>query len=190
MKGIRIIALAIFGLLLAGYGCFGPVGTAFWADAVGFGPALFESIAACPAAVEKLGSPVRFGRTGVGCGNWEKGGDSGEGVASGGMPLTGPQGSARVDYTMTLGGGVWRAVVLVLTLPDGSKLDVKACSAGLEQQRGVEGLNNLLTQACEDGRADMCLNLSLTLQAQGDEAGAKAAKNKACKLGLASACGN
>jgi hypothetical protein len=36
----------------------------------------------------------------------------------------------------------------------------------------------------------MCLNLSLTLQAQGDEAGAKAAKNKACKLGLASACGN
>jgi hypothetical protein len=186
----KILAGLVLVALITGYGCFGPIGTAACASGVGFGPAMFESIDACPAAVEKLGAPTRFGMLGLGCGNWEKGGDSGEGYAAGDMPVEGPKGSASLDYTMSKGGGVWHASVLVLTFPDGSKLDVKACTAGLEQQRGAQGLNNLLTQGCDEGRADLCLSLSMTLSAQGDEAGAKAAKQKACKLGLASACGN
>lgn len=189
MKSARaLVAFAVFSALVTGYGCFGPIGTAACADGTGFGPAMFESINACPAAVEKLGSPARFGMLGIGCGNWEKGGDSGEGYATGDMPVVGPQGSASLDYTMSKGGGVWQASVLVLTFPDGSKLDVKACTAGLEQKRGAEGINNLLTRGCEDGRAEMCASLSAMLEAQGDEAAAAAAKQQACKLGLASAC--
>lgn len=182
-----IVGLVLVSLI-TGYGCFGPPGLAACGSATGYGPAMLESIAQCPAAVEKLGAPVTFSMFGTGCGNYESGGDVGDGLAHGDLPVAGSLGRANLDYSMSKGGGQWLASVLVLTFSDGSKLDVKACTASLEEKKGAEGMSNVLNAQCEQGQAAMCHALGLMHQARGDFASANEALAKACKLGLASDC--
>ena len=182
------LILVPFFLLVTGYGCFGPIGTAACGGSVGFGPALLESVNACPQATEKLGTPVSFSPLGLTFGNYESGGDVGEGIAYGDIPVTGPKGRAIADYMLSKSGGVWSSSKLVLTFADASKLDVKACTRGLEAERGKQASDRLLTQGCDEGRADLCLALSLTLQARNELERAKAMRAKACQLGLQSAC--
>lgn len=185
---LLVAGLAVFGLVF-GYGCFGPPGTVACGSATGFGPAMLSSIEHCPAALEKLGAPIGFGMIGVSCGNYEAGGDAGDGNAWGdGLPIAGKKSEARLAYVMSKGGGVWSPSKLVLSFGDGSKLDVRACSSSYQAAQGDEALHNILVKGCDEGVAATCEGLAATLEAKGDAAGAKAAREKACQLGLASAC--
>lgn len=187
LKGLGVLG---FVALITGYGCFGPPGTVACGNATGFAPAILESVEHCPQAIEKLGTPVSFGMLGVGCGNYEAGGDSaGEGVAYGdGLPVRGAKGSATADYSISKGGGVWTPSKLVLTFSDGSKLDIGACSASYQAARGDEAIGATLQKQCDEGLAATCEALALRLESKGKTAEAKEMKAKACKLGLSSAC--
>lgn len=180
-------ALAFFALV-TGYGCFGPPGMVACGSATGFGPAMLESIEHCPQAVEKLGSPVSFGMIGVGCGNYEAGGDVGEGYATGDLPITGPRGSAMADYVMHKGGGVWTPGKLVLSFGGSDKLDVSACSASFQAERQDAAVDTILEKSCTEGMAAQCEAWAVRLESKGKAEEAKSARATACKLGLASSC--
>lgn len=190
--GSKHLGPLLVGTLLvsvgAGYTCFGAPGMIACGQATGYSPAMLESVGACPAAVEKLGAPVRYGFVGGGCGNYEAGAEGGDGHAWGSLPVQGPKQSASLEYDVSKSGGSWHSSILVLTFPDGSKLDVKACTQPLEQERGDDAMRKILEQQCAQGQAAMCQALGLWLTSHGDAAGAAKANQQACALGLASAC--
>jgi hypothetical protein len=181
--------LVTAGLVVAaGYGCFGPPGLSACGQVTGYGPAILESVGHCPAATARLGAPVRFGLLGAGCGNYESGQEAGDGLAQGTLPVEGPSGRASVEYVLSKSGSTWQSSVLVLTFADGAKVDVKACTQSLEQQRGETATSQLLEKGCAAGRADLCHALSEWHRARGDSPAATAAKQRACELGLQSDC--
>jgi hypothetical protein len=182
-----VVATAVL-VIAAGYGCLGPPGTIACGQATGFGPAMLESVNACPAATLRLGAPVRFSLVGAGCSNYEAGREAGDGLAYGTLRIEGSTGHASLQYQLSKGGGQWRSSVLVLTFADGTKLDVKACTQSLEQQRGQRASEKLLEAGCAQGQASVCEALGLWRKTQGDEAGAAEARRRACELGLSSAC--
>lgn len=190
MNGFKwlVVIFATFAFVF-GYGCFGPPGAAACGSATGFGPAMLSSIDHCPAAVEKLGTPVHFGALGAGCSNYESGGEAGEGNAWGdGMPVVGEKGSASLSYFMSKSGGVWMPSKLVLTFSDGAMLDIAACTASFQAARGDEGLGVTLQNRCDEGVAATCEALAVWLETKGRADDAAAARRKACTLGLASSC--
>jgi hypothetical protein len=182
-----LVALAFLGLV-TGYGCFGPPGISACGNATGFAPAMLEAVEHCPQAAERLGTPVHFGLIGVGCGNYEAGGDSGDGNAWGDIPVGGTRESASLDYAMSKGGNVWTSSKLVLTFSDGAKLDVHACAASFEAAKGEEALGTILQRACDEGQAAQCEALAARLESKNKPDEAKAFHQKACNLGLAAAC--
>lgn len=185
--GPLLLVTTVF-VLGAGYSCFGPPALIACGQVTGYGPAMLQSVEVCPAAVAKLGSPVRFAFVGGGCGNYEAGQEAGEGQAYGSFRVEGPTSHASLEYILSKGGGVWQSSKLVLTFPDGAKLDVKACTQSLEQQRGEDATLRLLQRQCDEGQAAVCVALGRWLAAHGDPAGAAKANQQACALGLASAC--
>ncbi|MFT3707659.1 MAG: hypothetical protein QM817_08325 [Archangium sp.] len=189
MKALQGVAAVVLFCLVTGYGCFGPPGISACGSATGYGPAMLEVVEHCPQASERLGAPLHFGMLGVGCGNYESGGDTGgDGHAWGNVPVAGAKETGSLDFDVSKSGSVWTSDKLVLTFADGAKLDVHACASSFEAKKGDEALNNILVKACDDGVAASCEGLAATLEAKGDAAGAQAAHQKACKLGLASAC--
>lgn len=172
----------------AGYTCFGAPGMIACGQATGYAPSMLESVGACAAAVDKLGAPVRYAFVGGGCGNYEAGAEGGDGHAWGSLRVEGPKSHASLEYDVSKSGGRWHASMLVLTFPDGAKLDVQACTQGLEQQRSDEAMRKILEQQCQQGQAARCQALGAWLAAHGDAAGAAQANQQACTLGLASAC--
>lgn len=185
--GPMLVVTTVF-VLGAGYSCLGPPGLIACGQVTGYGPAMLQSVEACPAAVAKLGRPVRFAFVGGGCGNYQAGEEAGEGQANGTFRVEGPASHASLEYLLSKGGGVWQSSKLVLTFPDGAKLDVKACTQSLEQQRGEDATRTLLERQCAEGQAAVCQALAQWLSLHGDAAGAAKAKQQACALGLASAC--
>ena len=185
---LLVVSLAVF-VFIFGYGCFGPPGTAACGSATGFGPVILTSIEHCPAAVEKLGSPVHFGVLGIGCSNYASGQEAGEGSAWGdGMPIVGAKGAASLSYNLGKGGGVWLPSKLVLTFGDGSMLDVAACTAAFQAERSAEGMVTLLRTQCAEGQAATCEALAVWLESKGRVSEAGEARAKACTLGLAASC--
>lgn len=178
-------------LLIAGMVGFiiGPPGRYACGQVVGFTPAMLELIGSCPDAAQRLGSGLSFSpfRGGFG-GNYEAGGDVGEGFAYGELVVTGSAGRANVEYQLTKGAGLWSPSVMVLTFDDGKKLDVKACTQSLVTARQTDAGLKLFAQQCEQGRADICRALSQIAQAKGDVAGSEAWAKKACDLGAKDAC--
>lgn len=185
--GPLLLVTAVF-VLAAGYACLGPPGLIACGQATGYGPSMLESLEACPAAVAKLGKPVHYGLVPTGCGNYEAGSEGGDGHAWGALRVEGPTSHASLEYDVSKSGGSWHSSVLVLSFPDGTKLDVKACTQPLEQQRGNDAMLKILEQQCQQGQAAMCEALAAWLSAHGDAAGAAKAKQQACALGLTSAC--
>ena len=178
-------------LLVAGLVGFiiGPPGRYACGQVVGFSPAMIELIGSCPEAAQRLGSGLSFSpfRGGFG-GNYESGGDVGEGVAYGELGVSGSSGSATVEYQLSKGAGLWSPSVMVLTFEDGKKLDVKACTKALVEAKQSEAGQRLFIEQCEQGRADICLALSHIAQAKGDAAAATSWAKKACELGAHEAC--
>ncbi|MEW6429864.1 MAG: hypothetical protein AB1730_00025 [Myxococcota bacterium] len=184
-KGSFVFVLLNLAAVAVG---LGPPGIIACGEATGYGPAILELVEGCPAAVAKLGKPVQFSLVPAGCSNYASGRLHGEGSAWGTLRVEGPTGEATLEYDMSKFGGSWRSSVLVLTFPDGAKLDVKACTQPLEQRRAEDAMRNLLEQQCQQGQAAMCDALSVWLSEQGDAEGAAKAKQQACALGLTSAC--
>lgn len=178
-------------LLLVGLVAFiiGPPGRYACGQVVGFTPAMIELIGSCPEAAQRLGTGLSFSpfRGGFG-GNYESGGDVGEGVAYGELGVSGSSGSANVEYQLSKGAGLWSPSVMVLTFDDGKKLDVKACTKELVEAKQAEAGQKLFVEQCEQGRADICLALSHIAQAKGDAAAATSWAKKACELGAREAC--
>lgn len=179
--------LAFIGLLA--YGACGPPALVGCGRVTGYGPAALELLSACPQVVERLGEPVEFKLLALGRGNYASGPRAGgDGHAWGQLTVQGPKGAAALDYDLSKGGGAWHPRVLVLTWPDGAKLDVQACTQALQVERGAAAMRRLLSEACARGVASQCATLASVLAASGDEAGAAAARAQACQLGLQTAC--
>lgn len=178
-------------LLVAGLVAFiiGPPGRYACGQVVGFTPEMIDLIASCPDAAQRLGTGLSFSpfRGGFG-GNYESGGDVGEGFAYGELVVSGTAGTANVEYQLSKGAGLWSPSVMVLTFDDGKKLDLKACTQSLVAARQAEAGQRLFIEQCEQGRADICLALSQLAQAKGDVAAATAWAKKACDLGARAAC--
>ncbi len=181
-------ALVAFVGLLA-YAACGPPALVGCGQVTGYGPATLELLSACPQVVERLGQPVEFRLLAFGHGNYASGpSEGGAGHAWGRLSVRGPSGTASLDYDLSKGGGAWHPSVLVVTWPDGEKLDVQACTQSLQVERGAAAMRRLLSEACERGMAAQCATLASVLAASGDPEAAATARARACQLGLQSAC--
>jgi hypothetical protein len=177
-----------FPLLIVGLSFAAP-GRLACGELTGFTPAILELTNACGPALERLGTPLSFSPVGGGLGgNYLSGQEAGEGIAYGALVVQGPKASARVDYQLSKGLGVWTPSVLLLSFDDGAKLDVKACAAERIQQRGAEATRSTLERRCMEGQAELCQALAQLRGAAGDVEGAAKARAQACALGLKSAC--
>lgn len=154
----------------------------------GYKRAIEEYLEACSPVRSRMGTPISLGMFGWSSGNYVSGRHDGEGRAWAKMPVSGPNGSARVDYVMQKTAGVWYAEKLILRWPDGALVDVKACVASWEAGRRERGALAAQKSRCAEGQAEACVRLAETLSGQGRHAEARAHRERACRLGLASAC--
>jgi hypothetical protein len=155
----------------------------------GYTAAMLELIDACAPARERLGTPLGFSLLGGGFGGNYQAGDVGaEGLAFGRLEAKGPSGSGVVEYQLSKQNGQWVPLVLVLTVSDGTKVDIKACTREVVQQRQAESGLAFFRSQCAAGRADMCLAVGRLAQATGDTASAASFFRQACELGAAEAC--
>lgn len=158
-------------------------------ELTGYTPAMLELIEACAPARERLGSPLHFSILGGGLGgNYESGGEVGEGFAYGRLEVKGSSGTASVEYQLSKSNGQWSPSVLVLTFPDEKKVDVKACTRELLEKRQTEAGLELFRAQCAAGRADLCLALAQMAKAKGNTDEAERFFRQACELGAAEAC--
>jgi hypothetical protein len=168
---------------------FAPPARLATGSATGYTPAILSLIGACPDAVARLGGELEFSlyRGGFG-GNYKSGEEAGEGFAYGTLVVLGTSGTASVEYQMSKDAGLWSPSLLVLTFDDGKRLDVEACTRAVVTARQSEAGLKLFAEQCEQGRAAMCITLSLLAQAGGDAAAEASWAKKACDLGAKEAC--
>jgi hypothetical protein len=169
------------------------------AGCLGVGAMIRQPLNDCAAATALLGHPIRIS-VGYACGNCRVGNPGGgyvnAGYAWASLPVHGPGGWGRYEYAVEKHHGTWSLARAQLTA-GGRTIDLLPCAAPTgevhDRVEAQQGTAAQLAADCDRGNPPSCLALGAML-AEGrgvprDVNAARRRYDRACRLGLATACG-